>query len=570
MYAVVFLLMGLALFDASYGFVQAFGGDYKIWWYRRGQDSITGTFINRNHFAGFMMAVILLSLGYAVGSWLTAYQKVGGRRRMRRWKDKILLLSESKGELMKIFLIFFLCVIMSVALVFSQSRGGIVCLMAALSLFGALYALKQGRRYVGRILLAFIILAAAYSLYIGLDPVLERFNKLGVGQSDRILNMSRIMEMIGDYSATGVGVGNFHPAILKYEAWNEFNKLMVYAHNDWAQWLAEAGVVGLAILLVGLLWFFYDVFRRWLKQSNPMAVSLGLGMIAALFGVALHAFMDFDLHMPAIPITLAAVVAVGYASIHMGAGRDPFSGVIYKGQLKPKIFYGTAIFIFCVAFWGLWTSVRHFAAEVHCATELNETLNLVENPSAESIMQAISWDGANAGYRYKMAKELIRQRAEWKRTNALGGDEARYTEDQAKEDRRRTLEIIAVLEDASRLNPFDAEYHHRLGWFYTYLWREPDYHTKWLPAADIAMERAGYFAGETNSRMYVDLGHYWVMRSRSLDRTHPMQDSAWARACWHYRKARELDDAKAVVEEITRYVQTFYPGNPERLQEALQ
>ena len=419
---------------------------------------------------------------------------------------------------------------------------------------------------MGKILLAFIILATAYSLYIGLDPVLERFRG-EIGLDSRLKNAPKVVQMIGDYYGTGAGVGNFRHAFPKYAAGGNHGVLIVYAHNDWAQWMAEAGMAGLVILLVGLLWFFYVVFRRWLNQSNPMAVSLGLGIMAGLFGIVLHSFLDFDLHMPAIPITLAAVVTVGYASIHM-EDRNSLDGSEYKSRLKPGIFYGVAFFIISMASWSMWTSIRHFAAEVNCATVLNETFNLVENPSAESIRKAISWDGANAEYRYKLARELIRQRDEWKKAYAPG-EESRYREEQAREDHRRILEITAALEEAVRLNPFNAEYHHRLGWFYTYLWREQDYYSKWLRAADISMERAAYFAGEINPRMHVDLGHYWVMRTRSLDQHDPMLDSVWARACWHYGKARELDDSKAVVEEITRYVQKLCPDDPERLKEAL-
>ena len=63
---------------------------------------------------------------------------------------------------------------------------------------------------------------------------------------------------------------------------------------------------------------------------------------------------------------------------------------------------------------------------------------------------------------------------------------------------------IMGLEKSVELNPFDAQYHLRLGWEYAHQWKKKDYHTKWLPAADISMDRAAYFAGVKNPHLHQD------------------------------------------------------------------
>ena len=125
-----------------------------------------------------------------------------------------------------------------------------------------------------------------------------------------------------------------------------------------------------------------------------------------------------------------------------------------------------------------------------------------------------------------------------------------------------------VLEKAVGLNPFEAQYHLRLGWEYAHQWKEPDYHTKWLPAADIAMDRAAYFAGVKNPHLHQELGNYWVMRSKSVYPNNPVHHEAWAKACWHYKKAQSIErreqsaESKALKQmkkEIHDYVWNIYP-----------
>jgi len=114
------------------------------------------------------------------------------------------------------------------------------------------------------------------------------------------------------------------------------------------------------------------------------------------------------------------------------------------------------------------------------------------------------------------------------------------------------------------LNPFEAQYHLRLGWEYAHLWKEADYHTKWLPAADISMDRAGYFAGVKNPHLHQELGNYWTMRSRSVMPNDPLYHEAWAKACWHYHKAQSLETGgalKRMKKEIQGYVWNFYPDD---------
>ena len=171
------------------------------------------------------------------------------------------------------------------------------------------------------------------------------------------------------------------------------------------------------------------------------------------------------------------------------------------------------------------------------------------NPPLEEIRKAIAWDRWNAVYWNKLTWELIRIR----------NSETRKGNEDNEDRSKKQVEIIRASEEAVRLNPFEADYHIRLGWEYASLWRDPDYHNKWLPSADISMDRAAYFVGEKRPHQHLDIGNYWTMRSKNISPTRPEHETAWAKSCWHYKKAQSLDKSESLRNKIVKYVWMFYP-----------
>ena len=73
------------------------------------------------------------------------------------------------------------------------------------------------------------------------------------------------------------------------------------------------------------------------------------------------------------------------------------------------------------------------------------------------------------------------------------------------------------------------------------------------------MDRAAYFAGVKTPYLHVELGNYWTMRSKTIYPTNPLHQSAWAKACWHYRKSLEIDGNKGMLKSIIDTIWQFYP-----------
>jgi hypothetical protein len=69
------------------------------------------------------------------------------------------------------------------------------------------------------------------------------------------------------------------------------------AHNDYVQILAEAGTVGLLLMV----WAFG---RAWVSARNDA------WLLAALVGPSLHAFLDFGFQLPAVVALYACLAAM--------------------------------------------------------------------------------------------------------------------------------------------------------------------------------------------------------------------------------------------------------------------
>ena len=534
------LILAMGCFEALYGLIQAYSGSPQVLWFKSGAGrNAAGTYINRNHFAGFMAMGMLLAAAYSAALSERKRKKPLTRKLKTSFRARISQFLSGEQLLNKRILILFAGVVMGIGLVFSASRGGIISAAGALLCMSLFFVFKKGQRRKGIIFLILFLITSVYALDIGVDYVVGRFKTIDKSYEYRGRLAKKSIEMYEDYKVAGVGVGNFKYAYPKYQAVEDKKTFVRFAHNDWAQFLSEAGIIGMVLLLVCISYYLYLSIRLWRKREDPFAVCLGMAPIAVLTAIGIHSFSDFNLHIPANFMILVAIMAIGYAALHLErhSRRDRMNYRYYNLPLKYRGAVVLVLIFGLIGWSGYWT-IKHFMAEAYCNTVPNSTLNRNPHPPAKEIVRAIGWDPSNSAYWYKLGIKLknlgIEEFRDWKNKSA---DYADYAE-QKKQDQK---EIIGVLERAVGLNPFEAQYHLRLGWEYAHQWKEPDYHTRWLPAADISMDRAAYFAGVKNPHLHQELGNYWTMRSKSVYPNNPLHHEAWAKACWHYQKAIKIE-----------------------------
>lgn len=99
-----------------------------------------------------------------------------------------------------------------------------------------------------------------------------------------------------------------------------------HAHDDFAEVLAETGLIGGLLILIGLGLFFKTTFRM-VRKLHSTASWIRLGADTGCCGVLIHSFVDFNLHIPANAAWMTACAALATSFI----GKDE------AGQESPSI-----------------------------------------------------------------------------------------------------------------------------------------------------------------------------------------------------------------------------------------
>lgn len=92
-------------------------------------------------------------------------------------------------------------------------------------------------------------------------------------------------------------------------------ELLFYAHNDYAQALAEAGLVG-AVLVAAVVATLASRLRAFIREAPSSAPRpLDAGCWAALAGLAVHTCFDWNLHVPANALLAAVIAGLAMGSV---------------------------------------------------------------------------------------------------------------------------------------------------------------------------------------------------------------------------------------------------------------
>jgi O-antigen ligase len=270
---------------AIFGLTQSFTTDgTRVYWFRQlTQSTAFGPFINRHHFAAYMELAIALPLGLLFSGAVESYKRP---------------------------VYAFAAMMMGVALILTNSRGGIISLAAEI-LFLAVVAgpgLRQGERRpraerirsaLLRAGLAFglIVVLIGGTIAVGGSDVFTRL--LGTANADdpttgRTHFWSVTLDVIKAYPIIGSGLGSYSVIYPRYDSRNGFYRLE-QAHNDYLQTLADGGIVGGLLGLGFLVVLFGKGFARR-ETDDKFRRGVATGALAGCFAVLVHSFFDFTLH----------------------------------------------------------------------------------------------------------------------------------------------------------------------------------------------------------------------------------------------------------------------------------
>jgi O-antigen ligase len=270
-WVLVILCFGVSLL----GIMQHFTSGNKIYWFRElTEGDLFGPYVNRNDFAGFV------ELTLPTGLALMVFRGV-------------------ERDLYP--LVTLLTVVPISAMLLAGSRGGIICLVFEVAILALLASTRRGTGGPRVAPLAMVVLGAlALIAWVGVGSAIERFSTLpskDVSISRRFSMSHGALHIFMDHPVSGTGLGTLVAVYPRYETLYD-GFVVDHVHNDYAEALADTGLLG-AVCGLSFLWLlFREARQNFEAQQGHFSRALHAGAIVALSGMLLHSFVDFNLHIP--------------------------------------------------------------------------------------------------------------------------------------------------------------------------------------------------------------------------------------------------------------------------------
>jgi O-antigen ligase len=283
----------------------------RVYWFRQlTQSTAFGPFINRHHFAGYMELTIALPLGLLFSGALEPYKRP---------------------------LYAFAVLLMAVALIMTNSRGGLISLVAEILFVIVIAGPGTGHREQSRTSFLMRTAAMRVAMALGLGIILF-FSALAIGgpgvfgrllgtvnsadpTTGRAHFWNVTLDVIKNHPILGSGLGSFSVIYTRYDSGNGLYRLE-QAHNDYLQTLADGGIVGGLLGLSFLIILFGRGFARR-ATDDKFRSGVATGALAGCFAVLVHSAFDFTLHTTANALLFLVLAAMATLDrrVDEGTGR---------------------------------------------------------------------------------------------------------------------------------------------------------------------------------------------------------------------------------------------------------
>ena len=310
------------LFQAVYGAVMTLSGmEYGFFIKKYAYVGVaTGTFVNRNHLAGYLEMTLAIGIGL-----LIATIAIGSGA--RTWKKKLLnlfrLLLSAKARLR-------LCLVMMViALVLTHSRMGNTAFFISLFITGAIGLVfsRHATRSVVILLVSLVIIdMLIVGQWFGFEKLKHRLEQTSEMSENRDEVYGYAIEQWREYPQTGSGLGSFYAVFPQYRGVDVYGYNRE-AHNDYLQFATETGVIGLVLLaLITLISFFAAIFAHH-RRRDPLMRGISFASIMGILAIMIHSTVDFNLQIPANAATFVVLLAFAWISLCLAKKKKEISSI---------------------------------------------------------------------------------------------------------------------------------------------------------------------------------------------------------------------------------------------------
>ncbi len=315
-------------------------------------------FVNENSFAGYLELHLAIGAGLLVAG--LRFHGAGTQTWRQFARDWVSLLLARKTQVR-------ICmVLLVIALVLTGSRMGNIAFFAALLGTGVLAYFSMATRppALGALLISLVLIdLVVVGSWFGADQIAARLavtrielvdaaplsqpavldsdleNAPSIDQRAAAFEIDRerpglaraALKLFAQAPLLGHGAGSFRTIFPPMRSAELSNKFYDHAHNDYAQTLAEYGLLGAAIICGALALGFMSAFIALRKRSDKLAVGAAFTGLFGMSALLLHAVADFNFQIPANAAIFSVLLAVSWISRH---GLRDNAHVRHNGEIS--------------------------------------------------------------------------------------------------------------------------------------------------------------------------------------------------------------------------------------------
>jgi len=297
---------GAAAVYSAYGLMeQANGGAYILWFKKWAyHEALTSTFVSKNSFAAYAGIGLLCVLALLISA-LTR-----GQRGEPNWRVAIVEVTDTLARGAGAYIV--LGIIFLIAIPLTSSRAGTISVAIGMMVLLFLLLARSGRtiRVAGVLVGSIVIVEMALRATGG--HLVEAFLSDTL-QGNSLLRQalrSLTLSAIADEPWGGHGFGTFPSIFWRYRT-PDIGHEFTDAHNMYLEHAAELGIPA-TILMYALVALVAGVCLRgvYIRRRGNVYPATAFAVTCLL---GLHSLVDFSVKIPAVSVTFAALLGVGYA-----------------------------------------------------------------------------------------------------------------------------------------------------------------------------------------------------------------------------------------------------------------
>ena len=295
----VYLLLALGLFQCMFAFLGYMSDP---------TDHLRGTYTNKNHFALYVAICLSLSVGHFLSN--QDYREQEG---YRFWLNGHSLVS------LALFLVFV------TILLYSQSKGAVLGFVSGI-VFTFFFLREPGERKSDRRRISVMFTIAGVtlvaSLWFGARDIYNRFTLDKILYDERWIQWADSMRLAMDYFWVGSGAGTYKYVFPGYKSQVYRPLFYDHVHNDYLQFMCNEGIIGLLIFVMVLVFWLFAMRKGFRGRRDPYLKGMVFGIVLSVVTISVHAFVDYNLQIPANTLTLFALMGLGLAAIRIDRRRS--------------------------------------------------------------------------------------------------------------------------------------------------------------------------------------------------------------------------------------------------------